>query len=183
MIQLTVEVSDLDGTDSKFLTLPCDLHTQLENYYDYIILSIDHGIQVNRNDNIKELNDILDEINSENPGMTEDYLEVLLEASLSGDLFDPEFIRKLSENDFMFEDISYIHSSMDAQETAAYYLATVLKVPFESGITSEMLDVLSSDIIKEYIDWEKIWDQYSSVGFRLIERDVPEKKRYIVHIK
>lgn len=186
MIRLTVEVSDLDSGESKILTLPCNLRAELENHYDYLILSTTPDIPLSRNDDIKGLNDILDEINSESPGMTEEYLEILLEAAPSGDLFDEEFVRKLKENEFMFEDISDIHWAMSAEETAGCYLATDLNVPFDHGITEEMLNILGDDALTDYINWEQVWEQYASIGFRLIERARPAGfggGRYIVHIK
>lgn len=186
MIQLTVEVSDLDCGESKILTLPCNLRAELENYYDYIILSTTPDISLSRNDNIKELNDILDEINSENPGMTEEYLGILMEASLSGDLFDEEFARKLKENEFMFGDISDLRLAMSTEETAGYYLATTLRVPFDHGVTDEILDAVSDDALMDYINWEQIWEQYESVGFTLVERAKSangSRGQYIVHIK
>ena len=183
MIQLAVEVSDLDCGESKVIVLPCNLRAELENHYDYIILSTSPKFPIRGNDDISGLNDILDDINSENPGMTEDYLKVLMEASSSGDLFDPEFVRKLKENDFMFEDISDLHWAMNAKETAACYLATELKVPFDHGVTDEMLDTLSKDVLTDYINWGQVWDQYSSVGFRVVEQEPPNGGRYIVHIK
>lgn len=187
MIQLAVEVSDLDSGASKVLTLPCNLRAELENHYDYIILSTIPDIPISRNDDIKGLNDALDEINSESPGMTEDYLEILLEATPSGDLFNDEFVRKLKENEFMFEDISDIHWAMGAEETAACYLATELRVPFDHGITGEILDVLGDDAVTDYVNWEQVWAQYESIGFKLIQRARPLQRgnsgRYIVHIK
>lgn len=186
MIQLVVEVSDLDCEDSKVLTLPCNLKAELDNHYDYIILSTSPDIHISRNDCIGELNDILDEINSENPGMTAEYLKILLESSPSGDLFNEEFVRKLRENEFMFCDISGLNLVMDAKETAGYYLATEHRVPFDYGITDEAFDVISNEIMVDYINWRQIWEQYECVGFRLIERTGTidgKKQRYIVHIK
>lgn len=186
MIRLSVEVSDLDCEESKILTMPCNLRAELKNHYDYIILSTTPDISISRNDNIKELNDILDEINSENPGMTEDYLGILLEAAPSGDLFDEEFVRKIKENEFMFVDISDVRLAMSAEETAAYYLATEIGVPFDHGITSEMLDIIGDDVLMDYINWEQVWEQYKSVGFTLVERTKSvsgNSGRYIVHIK
>lgn len=184
MIQLTVEVSDLDCGESKILTLPCNLRAELENHYDYIILSTTPDIFIGRNDSIKELNDILDEINNENPGMTEEYLIVLLEASSSGDLFDEELVRKIKENEFMFCDISDVHLAMSTEEIAGYYLATELRIPFEHEVTSEMLDVIGEDVLMDYINWDQVWEQYESIGFKLIERARQNGNgKYIVHIK
>lgn len=182
-IQLIVDVCDLDCEESKTITMPCNLRAELGNHYDYIILSTTPNIPLSKNDDINRLNEILDDINSENPGMTEDYLSVLLGASPSGDLFDPEFVRKLKENDFIFEDISCIRWMMSAKETAACYLATELMVPFDHGITDEMLSILGNDALTDYINWEQVWDQYASVGFQVIEPNAPGGGRYIVHIK
>lgn len=186
MIQLSVEISNLDGEDTKIITLPCDLRAELENYYDYIILACCPNIPLRRNDDIKRLNDVLDEINSENPGMTEDYLDVLIEASASGDLFDDEFIRRVRENNFMFEDISDIDTGMSTKETAAMYLATDMNVPFERGMQQEAFLALNDDTVSKYVNWGLIWDCYGSLGFRVVERRNPiggKSQKYIVHIR
>ena len=81
MIQLSVEVSNLDGDDSMVITLPCNLRSELPEHYNYIILACYPDIPLRRNDDIQRLNDVLEDINSENPGMTEEYLDVLTEAS------------------------------------------------------------------------------------------------------
>ena len=185
-IQLSVEISNLDEEDTKVITLPCDLRAELDNYYDYIILACCPDIPLRRNDDIKRLNDVLDEINSENPGMTEDYLDVLIEASASGDLFDDEFIRRVRENDFIFEDISYMDTGMSAEETAAMYLATDMNVPFERGMQQEAFIALSDETVSKYINWDLIWDHYRSMGFRVVERRNPigcKSQKYIVHIR
>ena len=186
IIRLTVEVSNLDDGESRILTLPCNLRAELANHDDYIILSTTPDIPISRNDDITKLNDVLDEIDSENPGMTEEYLDILMEASMSGDLFDEEFVRRLKENEFMFCDISDVHLAMSTQEIAAYYLAATLKVPFDHGVTDEMLDTISDDALMDYVDWMEIWEQYKSIGFKLIERTNPMRGnsgKYIVHIK
>lgn len=186
MIQLSVEVSNLDGDDSKVITLPCNLRSELPEHYNYIILACYPDIPLRRNDDIQRLNDVLEDINSENPGMTEDYLDVLIEASLSGDLFDEEFVRRVSENNFMFEDISDFNVGMSPDETAAIYLATVAKVAFTYGVTEDELSMLSDGPIVQYINWDKVWAQYRTMGFRVVERrdQVGNKLlRYVVHIK
>ena len=71
MIQLNVEVSNLDTGDTKNVTFPCNLRTELPDFFDCIILSVSPDIQISRNDEIERLNDVLDEINSENPSMDE----------------------------------------------------------------------------------------------------------------
>ena len=186
MIQLSVEVSDLDSENSKVITLPCNLRSELPEHYNYIILACCPDIPLRRNDDIQRLNDILEDINSENPGMTEEYLDVLTEASLSGDLFDEEFARRIRENDFVFEDISDFSVGMSPNETAAAYLATVANVPFAYGVTEDELSKLSDSPVARYINWDKVWAQYRTMGFRLVERRDPvgnAQLRYIVHIR
>lgn len=186
MIHLTVEVCDLDCEKSKVITLPCNLRAELADHSDYIIESTWPEISISRNDCIGELNDILDEINSENPGMTAEYLKVLIDASSSGDLFDKEFARKIRENDFMFCDISDIRMPMDAEEIAAYCLATEHKVPFDHGITQDVLEAIGNEALVDYINWEQIWEQYESIGFQLVllaGTVNKSRKRYVVHIK
>lgn len=179
MIQLNVEVSNLDTGDTKYVTFPCNLRTELPDFFDCIILSVSPDIQINRNDEIERLNDVLDEINSENPSMDENYLALLVEASPSGgDLFNEDFVRRLKENDFLFEDISEQDggSRMTTREIAARYLATELMVPFDRGITSELLERIAKSALPSYIDWFEVWDQYEAAGFKL-------SGKYIIHIK
>lgn len=188
MIQLSVEVTNLDTGEIKAVTFPCNLRSELPDFFDCIILSVSPEIQLSRNDEIERLNDVLDEINSENPMMDEDYLALLIEASPSGDLFNEDFVRRLKENDFIFEDISGICScySMPTEEVAAQYLATELLVPFDRGVTSELLEEIEKSALSDYIDWSAVWSQYSIAGFKIIgptDQIGKNTSQYIIHIK
>jgi len=188
MIQLTVEVSNLDTGETKFLTLPCNLRSDLPDFFDCVILSVSPDIQLSRNDEIVRLNDVLDEINSENPSMDENYLALLIEASPSGDLFSEDFVRRLKENDFIFEDISDMDtgSSLLTEEVAAQYLATELMVPFDRGVTSRLLEEIAKSELPSYIDWLGVWDQYEAAGFKIMESEDQigrDTSKYIIHIK
>ncbi len=170
------------------MTFPCNLRSDLPDYFDCVILSVSPDIQLSRNDEIERLNDVIDEINSENPSMDEDYLALLIEASPSGDLFDEDFVRRLKENDFIFEDISDIDNepSMLTREIAARYLATELMVPFDRGITSELLEEIAESELPSYIDWFEVWGQYEVAGFKIMEstnKIGKDTSTYIIHIK
>ena len=93
-------------------------------------------------------------------------------------MFNEDFVRRLKENDFIFEDISEQDggSRLTTKEIAAMYLATELMVPFDRGITSELLEDVAKSALLSYIDWFEVWDQYAAAGFTLAGK-------YIIHIK
>ena len=127
------------------------------------------------------MNEVIDDINSENPGMTAELLALIMDA-VDGELEDEEFVRRIKENDFMFEDLSEVTWKMGNEELAACYIATELGVPFDTGITKEILDFISKDEITDYIDWSAIWAQYEAIGFRLAEDlESEEYSLYLIH--
>ena len=168
MIHLTVELQDLTGDGSdKVITLPCNLRTVLNPQFEYVIVSCWPEISLSRYDDVERLNDILEEINSENPDMTAEYLGILLDAS-GMDIFDATFIRKASSNDFMFEDLSDIEDeNMTWEEIAARYLTTELRVPF-GGLGTESIKLLGDTKIANYVDWSEVWGQYVDIGFTIV---------------
>lgn len=182
MVKIRLELEELENSKTIYVTLPCNLRAELDLQCDYIIMDSEPSMPSVYNMDLRKLNDVLDEINCENPGMTAEYLNLLLDASGARDITDEEFLRRIKENDFMFEDLSEIRWKMSGEEIAARYVATVLKVPFKKGINAELLCAMSSDIISEYIKWEDIWSQYETLGFRVEEDSTSEEYGlYLIH--
>jgi len=182
MIKLKLELENWDeDCAEKVITIPSNIRSELNRQNEYIIIDSTPPIPGIQTMDVWELNEIIDDINSENPGMTAEFLALIMDA-VSGDLEDEEFVRRIKENDFMFEDLSEITWKMDSEELAACYIATELGVPFDTGITKEILDFIGKDEITDYIDWSAIWLQYEIIGFKLAE-DIQSEERnlYLIH--
>ena len=164
--------------------MPCDIRSKLDSQHEYIIVSCDPDISIPQNDDIKRLNDVLDEINSENPDMTAYYLGILLQASNGMSLFDDEFIRKAKENDFMFEELTDIKWRMEIDEIAACYLLQELGVPFDKDMSKDSIEHLKDEEIVDYINWKYIWEKYGDMGFKLVTSEDPADNRiFLVYWK
>ena len=154
----------------------------LEPQHEYLIVTCEPHIALGQYDDVEKLNEILDDINSENPEITEVDLAVLAESYTGGSIFDEDFIRRVKENDFMFDDISDISWQMNSEETAACYLVSEYRIPFDNGITEELLEAMSDDLV-DYINWEDVWRQYAIMGFRIVETTDPQNGLFIVRWK
>lgn len=148
------------------------MKSELDAQFEYIIVSCCPEIHLAQCDDVEKLNEVLDEINSENPDMTAEYLGMLLTAS-GLDIFDSAFIHKASANDFAFEDLSDFDCGTTAEagkaskfECAARYLVSELGVPFD-GISREALRVFGSSSVADYINWDEVWNQYAAMGFTI----------------
>lgn len=182
MIKLKLELQDWDDSCAdKVVTIPSNIRTELNRQSEYVIIDSTPSIPGVQTMDIWELNEVIDDINSENPSMTAELLALIMDA-VDGDLENEEFVRRIKENDFMFEDLSDITWKMGNEELAACYIATELGVPFDSGITKEILDFIKKDEITDYIDWSAIWSQYEAIGFRLAEDlESEEYSLYLIH--
>ena len=182
MIKLKLELQDWDDSCAdKIVTIPSNIRSELNRQSEYVIIDSTPSIPGVQTMDVWELNEVIDDINSENPGMTAQLLALIMEA-VDGDLEDQEFVRRIKENDFMFEDLSDITWKMGNEEIAACYIATGLGVPFDTGITKEILEFISKDEITDYIDWSAIWAQYEAIGFRLAEDlESEEYSLYLIH--
>lgn len=183
-IKLQVELEDsFDDIQYKKITLPCNLRTELDERHDYIIVSCEPDISIPQNDDIKRLNDVLDEINSENPEMTAYHLKLLLKAS-GMELFDDEFVRKVEENDFLFINLSDIHWRMTNKEIAACYLVQELGIPFDRDMGKEAFTHMQDEQLTDYINWVSVWDLFEANGFTLVEDDAAaENELYLIYWK
>ena len=182
MIKLELELQDWDdGCADKTVTIPSNIRSELNRQNEYVIIDSTPTIPGIQTMDVWELNEVIDDINSENPGMTAELLALIMDA-VDGELEDEEFVRRIKENDFMFEDLSEVTWKMGNEELAACYIATELGVPFDTGITKEILDFISKDEITDYIDWSAIWAQYEAIGFRLAEDlESEEYSLYLIH--
>ena len=182
MIKLKLELQDWDDSCAdKIVTIPSNIRSELNRQSEYVIIDSTPSIPGVQTMDVWELNEVIDDINSENPGMTAQLHTLIMEA-VDGDLEDQEFVRRIKENDFMFEDLSDITWKMGNEEIAACYIATELGVPFDTGITKEILKFISKDEITDYIDWSAIWAQYEAIGFRLAEDlESEEYSLYLIH--
>lgn len=183
MIKLKVGLEDMDTFETIDVILPCNIRAELHTGHEYVITDCEDMPLICGMD-IYELNSIVDDINSENPGMTVEYLRILADAAGVIDITDKEFLRKVRENEFLFEDLSDVSLSMSAEELGARHIVTKMNLPFDSGITKEMLSVLSDDKLRDYINWEAIWYQYERKGFR-VEEDTESEDfgLYLIHWK
>lgn len=180
MVKFNVEVQDWDDCYiEKSATIPCDMCCGLSKSGEYVIIDSEPSIPGINMMDFWKLNDIISDINNENPSMTVEYLVMVMEA-VNGSLEDEDFVHRIKNNDFMFEDLSNINWKMDNEEIAACYIATKLNIPFDFGITKEILEFINRDEISDYIDWFAIWKQYELIGFKIIEL---EKKLYLIHWK
>lgn len=182
MIKLEIELQDWDdGCENKVVTIPSNIRSELNRQNEYVIIDSTPSIPGIQTMDIWELNEVIDDINSENPGMTAGLLALIMDA-VDGELEDEEFVRRIKENDFMFKDLSEITWMMSNEELAACYITTELRVPFDTGITKEILEFIGKDELTDYIDWLAIWSQYETIGFRIIEdTESEEYGLYLVH--
>ena len=182
MIEFEVELQDLDnGSSEKTIKIPLNNGCGLSHQSEYVIVGSTPRIPGIQSMDIWELNDIVEEINCENPCMTADLLVVMMTA-VDGELWDKEFVRRIKESDFIFEDLTDITWKMNKKELAACYIASEFKVPFEEGVTKKALEIITDDSILDYIDWELIWNQYAMNGFRLADGvGNNDQSLYLIH--
>lgn len=167
MIKLDVEIDDFDTGETIFLTLPCDVRQRVDLSHDLQISDWSSSISIGF-DNIEDLNETIDDMNSENPLMTIELLEKILEESSASSLSDSEFLRKICESDFMLEEFSNPHKLQKKNEQCACFLATEMLIPFAKNISEKYLEELCQNQI-DNIRWDVVWKYYSNMGFKIIE--------------
>lgn len=180
MIHVKVTLIDLYDFSQTKLTIPCTLTNDINPDHEYEIISMSPETALLDSDDVWKINGILDEINAGNPDMTLEYLEVLSRAANS-DIFDPEFVRRVCEDEFMFYDLTDCNYGLTRRGNAAKHLLTQEKVPFDKEVDQFTMNILGSTEVQDYIDWESIWRQYLTMGFQLIEEDFGNQSRaYLV---
>ena len=168
MIEMKVELYDWDATRFETVTLPCCLSEKLDMTHEYQITGGD-GINLTCYE-LEDLNNALDEIASANPLLTAETLMAIMEASGSDDLTDEEFLRKMTEEDYMLELVyDDWRGRLSPDEECAWFLAAKQKIPFAKNITPSNLDEM--DLCPEAVDWTAVWDYYERMGFKSVEID------------
>lgn len=160
----------------------CDISSKLMPNCDYIITDWDSNIIFENTDDVIKLNEIISKINTENPALTLKSLCAIYEASDYKYLEDEDFVEKLCNNDFMYEEIDMPSNGiLTCEEYAAYILFTKYNIP-TSPITCEQ-GIL--DIEDAYGDdfWSVVWDIYQFMGFRISEDEEDLYKIYIVNME
>ena len=185
MVNVLAEIQDLTTGEEMSIILPCDIDTKLEQGHEYEILYCVPEIPLGRTAcfDVCGINQIFNDINEENPILTEEHLSMFL-TSAGTDISDEGMVEKLKNNDFFFADISDIKLDLSGEEIAARYLATEIGIPFSREISMDMMNVLTDDTVIDYLNWENIWRQYELMGFKLIENfDSHDYQAYIISWK
>lgn len=170
LIKVEIEVEDWDTGETIAITLPCDLRGKIDLTHDLQIVDWEGNFSIDHFDNIRKLNDIIEDINAENPDVTLELLSAIYDACDTGGFGDDKFIQKICSNDFMLEEII----SGDGwlmnrdEEICACYLATELLIPFARNITQGRLQEIKNGLIS-MIDWGIVWKYYTHMGFKLIK--------------
>ena len=181
MLRIEAEVLDLDTGLVTELILPCDLSGRLDKSHEYYIVSCEPNIDEWMVDDIWKINSFVDEINSENAEMTVDYVNILLSVSNCRDVLDGEFVRKIKENEFMFENITDCSYGLGTIGNAAKHLVKDAHVPFDDNIPQYIVNALMNPVVEQYIDWDYIWRRYIAMGFQLhVVDDGPAAGEYVI---
>ena len=106
MVKIKIQVDDWDTGESTELTLPCDVRNKVDTSHSLYIIDWKCDMMIGYYDDIVQLNNVLDDINAECPSMTIEILNAILRASGCGDLSDKNFIQKICNSNFMFEEIT-----------------------------------------------------------------------------
>ncbi len=168
MIKLKVEVDDWDTGETVKLTLPCDVRQKVDMSHDLQIIDWDSLMSIGFDD-VKKLNEAIEDMNAENPLMTLELLEKILDASATTTLCDKEFQRKICSSDFMLEKVERnMWKLKSKEEQCACFLATELLIPFAKNISEDFLESIRIDKIDK-VKWNVVWDYYSRMGFKIIE--------------
>lgn len=167
MVKLKIEVEDFDLGESIEVTLPCDIKNKVDLSHELLIVNYNNDLSLGYYDEVDRLNELLDDINAESPAMTIDILSSILIASGCYELSDKTFIEKITNSDFMFEEIS-IEDDLDMsdKERCAKFLATEMMIPFAKNITEDKLEEITK--LKNNVYWIDVWDFYDTMGFQII---------------
>ena len=177
MIKMQVWIDDYSEDTSRELSLPDnDLSSKVNLEHDIVVTETesiaDFGIY-----NLSKLNEILLDINNQNPDLSLESLEELFKLSGCTDISDDTFINYLTDGDYLCDDITefiiekfgdYEGSCSQKETLAAMYLFLNKNIPFTRNISIAKI----SDVIEEmiyFIDWDYIWNIYEQMGFVVSE--------------
>ena len=166
LIKLRVEVADTDVLTHTYITLPCNLKQEVDTSHDLQITDWDSIISIGYDD-IVELNEAIDKMNAENPMLSLSLLEKIMEASGVHSLDDKELQRKICDSDYLLEklDDDALTGFSDNREGCAWFLSAKMGIPFAKNISNDFLTNIQTD----KINWIKVWEYYSKMGFRIIK--------------
>jgi len=189
MINIDVTVEDYDSPDAKTikLKLPCQLNDSILPMKEYLIIDQSVDIYLDRKDNLYEISEALEKINSANPDLTSRELEAICMASGRCYLTDPDFLNMLAESRFYLEEISKdVYSEKSIEADIAFYMVVEKGIPFKTDITNEEMVGISKAVFSmdEFLDWDGIWEAYASLGFELVDLTVEKELFvYLIYIK
>ena len=155
------------------LSIPCpELALILaDRSHDYELDDWPEQFFPNSLDLLKKFNDLAIQINAECPDLDCGLIDAMMKATFTYSIFDEEFSRKLTENDYFLQQVprAFISAAELSyrEEAAAAYLATVLAVPFGKNITQSQLDSLKNQYF-DVTNWYKIWFLYERMGFKCL---------------
>ena len=175
MIEIKVQIDDWDTGESIGLTLPCDIRRYVDVTHDLYVVDWEGDINIGYYNDVFDLNDLIDDINTENPSMTFEILSAILKASGCGSLNNEEFTDKICESDFMLEEIVGVIGTTN-EEKCARYLATEMMIPFAKNIDDTKLEEICRRAPK--VNWTEVWKYYFIMGFQILTID---KKLYVFH--
>ena len=178
MVKLKVEVDDWDTGESKEITLPCDLRREIDTSHELQIIDWEGDFALGYYNDINALNEVLDDINAENPTMNLQMLIAILDASGECSLEDKDFRRKICSSDYMVEEISDVGNRKlkTDGEKCSWYLATEMMIPFAKNITeSKLIDIKKNSA---NVNWKIVWGYYEQMGFKVLTIG---KKIYAFH--
>ena len=185
MLNITVELENTTtDEDAIVMSLPMeetDIRGILMKDCKYLIVDTDSPADFKNFDDIFELNKAIRRICEENPTITNDVLAIILETSDYNNFDDEDFLEKICENDFMYEE-AYVPKDWHRtkEEYAAFVLCTKYDVPF-ALLEQEMIEACRAG--KSYPEWDSVWDVYAFMGFHMSEDMEDENKIYIVNME
>lgn len=170
MVELLVELYDFDTGDTQTVILPCNIRQEVDLSHELQMISWEPFIWIGE-DNVSTVNNIIERINVENPDITAEILEAVLEKSSENSLASKKFIEKICNNDFMLERVEEFESPFVESDEAicARHLATTGMIPFAANINQNTLEEMKKSPAK--INWDVVWKYYKNMGFVIISKD------------
>lgn len=177
MIQMQVWIEDFSLDNSIELTLPDDnLSSKIDLSNDIIISEYGSDTSFGVYD-LEKLNEILQEINDQNPDLDLELLEELFKLYDCESISDKNFLNLIIDGDFLNDSITdfivekcgdYDECYSQQEALAAMYLCVCKKIPFSRNIPLNKIDEVFNDLI-DFIDWNYIWGIYEYIGFKVVE--------------
>lgn len=177
MIKFELMVCDEDSGELVVLDMPCNIKEWVDPGHSLSFIDWDCDLPIALCDDICKLNDIIEDINAENPAMTTKLLSMVFDASGSCSIEDEEFLRKINTNDFMLEKVDTKNSVLTPEEVSAKFLVQQCEIPFAKNITNKCIAEINSNT--KIVNWEAIWKYYKKMGFKIIKSE--DETLYVFH--